>query len=381
MSDYILLTGATGLLGQYLLRDLLRAGIPVAVLIRPKKEQNAQARVEEILARQDAEMAEPLPRPFCLEGDITSPKLGLSAPARRWVGLHCKALLHNAASLQFQGNNRDLDPWLSNLTGTHNVLQLCRAARIPELHYVSTAYVCGDQTGPILESTLDCGQTFRNDYEHSKLAAEKLVRDASWLDNRTIYRPAIIVGDSRTGYTTTYHALYTYFNIAWLITGHLERDADGRVHAPVRLNLTGEERRNLVPVDWVAAVISFLVRQREHHGRTYHLTPPHSTTARELEEAMASYFRYYGVTFAGPQGLAGQELSELEQLFYTYIERYQPYWFREPEFDCRNTLAAVPHLPCPRIDKACLHRLLDFAIADQWGKRRRKSPGRVPMTG
>jgi thioester reductase-like protein len=356
-----------------LLRDLLLEGTSVAVLIRPKKQQSARDRLEEILTHWEAQHLGPLPRPVCLEGDITSPKLGLSGSARRWVARNCTSVLHNAASLNFHGTNREQEPWLSNLAGTGNVLELCRGTGLRDFHYVSTAYVCGQQGGLIEETALDGAQGFRNEYEHSKWRAEELVRTASWLDSRTIYRPAIIVGDWRTGYTTTYHALYTYFYFAWLYTRDLPRDADGRALAAVRLNLTGDERRNLVPVDWVSAVLTYLVRHGEHHGRTYHLTPPQPVTARELDEAMASYLRYYGTSFAGPDGLVGAELSELEEAFYSQIENYQSYWAREPEFDCRNTLAAVPHLPCPRIDRACLHRLLEFAIADKWGRRREGS--------
>ena len=56
------------------------------------------------------------------------------------------------------------------------------------------------------------------------------------------------------------------------------------------------------------------------------------------------------------------------------MSRYEPYWIEEPVFDCRNTLAAVPHLPCPPIDADCLRRLIDFAVADRWGKGPRKKP-------
>jgi thioester reductase-like protein len=100
---------------------------------------------------------------------------------------------------------------LSNLTGTRNLLQLCRETGVRQFDHVSTAYVCGKRPGPVFERELDCGQTFRNDYERSKCEAEKLVRAAAHLDRVTVYRPAIIVGDSRTGYTTAYHGPYAYF--------------------------------------------------------------------------------------------------------------------------------------------------------------------------
>jgi nucleoside-diphosphate-sugar epimerase len=284
-------------------------------------------------------------------------------------------VIHNAASLTFFGKDRNEDPWLSNLTGTQNVLQFCEKAGLRHLHYMSTAYVCGKRPEVILESELDDSAGFRNDYEHCKFEAEKLVRSASFLDSLTIYRPAIIVGDSRTGYTSTYHGLYTYFQFAWMLRQYANLQEDGRWHVPVRLNVTGDERRNLIAVDWVSAVTTYLVLNPKHHGQTYHLTPPNPVTAREIEEAMCSHLGYYGPTFVGPDGLGKGDLNEVERLFYEYVGRYAPYWAQEPIFDCTNIRTAVPHLPCPRIDAACMHRLMEFAIQDRWVKKKTRRQG------
>jgi nucleoside-diphosphate-sugar epimerase len=372
MHDYVLLTGATGLLGQYLLRDLLRRGLRIAVIIRSRGSQSAQDRLARILAHWESELDPDLPRPVCLEGDITAANLGLNAEDRLWVADRCRSVLHNAASLTFFGKDRSQDPWLSNLTGTANVLEFCRQTKLRELHYISTAYVCGRTSGTIWEVDLDRGQEFRNDYEHCKCEAEKLVRAASFLDRPTIYRPAVIVGDSRTGYTATYHALYTYLHFAWTLCQHARRDEAGRCALPLRLNLTGEEGRNLVSVDWVSAVTTHIVVDSKYHGRTYHLTPSRPVTVRQIDDAMSAYFKYYGPTFAGPDGLTNQELNEVEKTFYSYVERYQPYWNGEPTFDCTNTCTFAAHLPCPRIDTRLLHRLIDYALHDRWGKRRRE---------
>src|SRR5262249_37673737 len=151
----------------------------------------------------------------------------------------------------------------------------CREVGLRDLHHVSTAYVCGLRAGPIREDEdLDGGQGFRNDYEQSKFEAERLVRAAPFLDRLTVYRPALIVGASRTGYPSSYPGLYPYLQFAWVLLRYMQPGPDGRYFVPVRLNLTGEEPRNLVPVDWVSAVIAHLVQRPEHHGRTYHLTPP-----------------------------------------------------------------------------------------------------------
>jgi nucleoside-diphosphate-sugar epimerase len=370
MSKHLLLTGATGLVGQYLVRDLLLEGAPLAVLIRSQGGSSAQERLEQVITHWETELYRKLPRPVCLDGDITRSGLGLTREARRWAAKHCTAILHNAASLTFFGKDKGSDPWLSNLAGTANVLNLCRETGVRKLHYMSTAYVCGNRPGTILESELEHEYGFRNDYEQCKFEAEKLVRSAPFLDSVTIYRPATIVGDSQTGYTATYHGLYSYFQFAWMLRQFAKLQEDGRWYVSLRLNLTGDECRNLIPVDWVSAVTTHLVLNSQHHGQTYHITPTEPITAREIEEAMCSHFGYYGPTFVGPNGLADGPLNEIEQKFYDYVERYAPYWSKEPVFDCCNTRTAAASLPCPRIDTSCLCRLIEFAIEDRWGKRR-----------
>src|SRR5207245_3303810 len=78
MSKYLLLTGSTGLVGQYLLRDLLLEQMPVAVLIRSQEDATAQERLEQVMSHWESELYRKLPRPVCLEGDITAPDLGLT---------------------------------------------------------------------------------------------------------------------------------------------------------------------------------------------------------------------------------------------------------------------------------------------------------------
>jgi nucleoside-diphosphate-sugar epimerase len=378
---HVLLTGATGLLGQYLLRDLLRAGQPVAVLIRARQNQSPRARLEQVLSFWERETGRPLPRPALLEGDIRQAGLGLSARDRRWAARHCTSVLHNAASLTFVGEDRRGEPWRSNCAGTGQVLAFCRNARLRELHYVSTAYVCGKRTDTVREDELERGQQFRNDYEESKFEAERLLRSAAFVDPPTVYRPAILIGDSRTGFTATYHGIYRYMQFLSLLVRLLPRDADGRVHCPLRLNSTGHERHHFVPVDWAAAVIAHIFRHRENHGRCYHLTSAQPVLAREVCEHFVRYFPIYGPRYVGPGALDPAGMNELEKMFYEYVSRYEHYWTGEPVFDCSNTLAAAPDLPCPALDEALWRRLVQFAVRDRFGKGRGKSAAKARPQG
>jgi hypothetical protein len=136
----------------------------------------------------------------------------------------------------------------------------------------------------------------------------------------------------------------------------------------VRIPLNGDERCNFVPVDWVSEVVTHIVTHPDHHGRTYHLTPDRPVSAVEVHGALANYFRYAGPVFAGPEAFAQGDCTEMEKMYAAHVARYQLYTAEDPAFDCTNTRSTAPHLPCPPIDEACLRRLLDFAIRDNWGR-------------
>lgn len=371
MSGAVLLTGATGLVGRYLLRELLQAGVNVAVVIRPKRDATSQQRLEEVLTHWEKISGRKLPQPVIFNGDITLPRLGLSQDAQNWVSSNVDQIIHNAASLTFHGKDRSAEPWRSNFNGTNHVLELCRATNIRQMHYVSTAYVCGITNSRVLETNPSKPPvSFRNDYEESKYLTEQLVRDSIDFDQLTIYRPGTIVGDSQTGFTSTYHAFYAYLQFAWILSQFSPKDNEGRWCAPIRLTAIGNEPRNFVPVEWVSAVMIQLFLASEHHGKTYHLTPTTPVTIAELDAAMSTFFSYYGTELVGQIEIPESEMNDIEQQFYRSLATYQPYWNLEPHFDCTNLLQALPSMPCPLMSEEVLHRLMAFAVSDNWGKRK-----------
>ncbi len=375
MSAYTLLTGSTGLLGRYLLRDLLLAGKRVAIVARANKKETVEQRIESILQPWETELGIELPRPVCFEGDLCQEFLGLDEIPRQWIAEHCSSMLHSAAALKFHEEN-DGEPWRTNVEGTRNVLQLCRDTGIKKMHYVSTAYVCGVRTGLVMENPSTLDQSFRNDYEKSKLAAETMVREDAGLEEVTVYRPAVIAGDSQTGYTNTYHGLYMYLKLMCLFAKNTEPGPNGIRHTPMQLDTTGDEPRNVIPVDWTSAVISHLFNTPESHGRTFHLAPKVRMTARQMVEAGCTYFNSTGVEFVGREGKRSDE--GMERDFYDNATMYRSYEDSDPEFDTTNTQKYAGHLPCPEIDEAMLHRFMKYGEEDCWGKRRHQGAS-VPL--
>lgn len=364
---YCLLTGATGLLGSHLLRDCLRAGLRLAVVARRGKDNSARQRIERLLARWEQEEHVLLPRPVVLEGDLAYPDLGLSPASLRWIARNCRAVVHNAARLTFFGASRRGEPWRTNVTGTHHVLDLCKQYGLREFHHVSTAYVCGLREGLILESDLDFGQSMGNDYERSKLEAERMVREAAFLDPPTIYRPSVIVGDLRSGYTSTFHGYYAMVRLAHTLVGQVALGSTGSQLVAAALGLKGGERKNFVPVDWVSAVMAFIVSHPEQHGKTYHLTTDQPTLiavwSRAIQDAVEGHS-----PMADPAHNQYRDGRWFEESFRDLSKIYQSYWRDDPDFDSSNTRQAVPHLPCPEVGYDALLRMARFAIRNNFGK-------------
>ncbi len=375
MPNFMLLTGATGLLGQYLLRDLLDRGTDVAVVVRPSRTADARARIEAIMARQDRLAGRYLRRPVVLPGDLSAQGLGLGPEDRRWIGRSCRSVLHNAASLSFtSGGPRTEEPWKGNVGGTTNLVELACELGIPTFHHVSTAYVCGLRTGRILESDGACGQEFGNDYEASKLEAEGIVRSAGFPEPPTVLRPAIIVGDSLTSYTSTFHGFYTPLRVmAALLPSMAGLPPIPEALWMAALGLTGTEAKNLVPVDWVSRIATHVVTNPRLHGDTYHLTPAHRVPVREIAEVtkqsiVAKLARQYQDRSAEPLASTTGNLPDyLANSFRDQMATYTAYWRDDPEFDTANTSAAAGHLPCPVVDAGMLRRLCDFALDANFG--------------
>jgi thioester reductase-like protein len=363
MPSYFLLTGATGLLGRYLTRNLLLEGADVAVLVRPSRRKSAEMRVESMMRCWEEILGIGVPRPKVLTGDINEPDLGLSLEEIKWVSESCRAVIHNAASLSFVTTGPNAEPWKSNVQGTRNVLSFCEQAGIRDLHHVSTAYISGLRQGRIYEADVNVGQEFANCYEESKIQAEELVRASTRLNSLTVYRPGIIIGDSQTSMTTTFHNFYALLQIA-LMLGRRDEiiDFTGKSNGThTRFNLDGHERKNLVPVDWVGDVMTHIVLAPQHHGKTYHLTPPIPVTMRLMKDVLEESIGIYGVQFEGA-GDRRANLSETEALFFDYMKVYESYWRDDPAFDTTNTRGAAPHLPCPHVDRQMLLRMAKVAI-------------------
>jgi long-chain acyl-CoA synthetase len=278
MGGVVLLTGATGFLGAQVARRLLeRTDHEVVALVRAPDAHAATRR----LARawwDWPELAAGIAggRVLAVAGDVRAPGLGLDPADWRGLTRRVTHIVHAAADLRVAAPLVELNR--TNVAGVAHLLALAAAAHrdhgLTRLTHVSTAYVAGLRPGEVAEDDLTDRYGFANGYERSKYEGERLVRAASSALPVTVVRPAMIVGDSRTGAVRTFNTVYA----------PLRRYLTGRRRlVPVRPGL----RVNIVPVDWVADAIARLTFDPAAEGRTVHLTAPFESlpTAAQLLDA------------------------------------------------------------------------------------------------
>jgi nucleoside-diphosphate-sugar epimerase len=264
-----LLTGFPGFIGRRLAARLLDADpkLRLAALVEGRMAEPAR----EVAADIDPERIDVLP------GDIAERRLGLADDDYERLRSEARLVFHLAAIY-------DLAVPLAiaqrvNVDGTGNVVDFCLAAESLERHvYVSTAYVAGLRTGIVYEHELIMGQGFKNHYESTKFQAEVWVRE--YLDRvpTTIIRPAIVVGDSRTGETEKFDGPY------FLLRTIAEADRRG---APIPNFGRAEAPFNVVPVDHVVEGMVALATDPAAVGETLHLVDPDPLSTRQLAAALS----------------------------------------------------------------------------------------------
>ncbi len=368
----ILLTGATGLLGNQILRALLRAGHHESILVLVRGDPRAaQARfhglVDESLHSQFARRVE------AVWADLDKPGLGLSQPAAEGLAERITHIIHAAAAVDFAlpyGAARS-----TNLDGTVRLVELAgRARNLKAFAHISTAHVAGRRAGFIAESELEHACGFVNSYEHTKYEAELFLRERMDELPIAVYRSTTLIGEARTGTVRQFNFFHNamrlcYHGLLPVIPG----DPCGHL--------------DLIPTDWAAEVVRFLVMENFHPGTTYHVCaePPRSFSLQELIEATLRAFESSaharGHAVRKPRIISldefdafvqaalddgrGRILQLLKPLGYFMPHLALPKVFGAEnlhrDLDARSDLA-VPHV------RAYYPQVVDFCLQTRWGR-------------
>ncbi|MFL6124429.1 amino acid adenylation domain-containing protein [Actinophytocola sp.] len=260
----ILLTGATGFLGAFLLRELLdTTGAEVRCLVRADGEAAATARIRGNLETYGLWDESTADRVVAVPGDLAAPRLGLSAAAFARHSREVDVIYHNGAEVNAVAAYSTLKP--ANVLGTQEVLRLAGTTRVKPVHYVSTTGVllAVDGNPPVLpeERWVVPGSLAANGYTATKWVAEELVRAAHGRGIPVaIYRPSRISGAATTGACSTSDGFWQLVRAMLVLGTAPELGPDATV--------------DLVPVDHVAGALAHLAARGIPDGRAHHLTNP-----------------------------------------------------------------------------------------------------------
>ena len=271
----IFMTGFPGFLGSALLpRIMARTGEEAVCLVQPKYRHAAEIRVKELVAADESLEG----RVRLVDGEITVAGLGLSDSDASSMWSSTTEIWHLAALYDLT-----VEPELAtrvNVDGTRNVLDVAaRCEQLRRFHYFSTCVVSGRYPGPFAEDDLEVGAPFHNHYESTKHLAEAEVRRRMGEGlPATIYRPSVVVGDSRTGETQKFDG--PYFALQFLLR-------QPRVAVLPVIGDAGLTSVNVVPRDFVVDAAAYLSGLPQSAGRTYALADPHPPTVAAMVDVLA----------------------------------------------------------------------------------------------
>ena len=256
-------TGATGFIGRHLVQELLdnREG-EIFVLVR----EGSREKLDDLIERWGSG-----DRVVGVTGDLTKPKLGVDD---KWIEEHTGSIdhfFHLAASYDMTADDEANET--SNVKGTRNAVQLANALQASRLHHTSSVAAAGDFKGLFREDHFDEGQKLPSAYHRTKFESERIAREESEIPWR-VYRPAVVVGNSKTGEMDKVDGPYYFFKAI----------QKARATLPPWFPLVGPElgHTNIVPVDFVAAAMDHIAHEEGLDGQAFHLCSPKGIRSGEV---------------------------------------------------------------------------------------------------
>ena len=257
----IFITGATGFLGSYLLKQLLDDGYHCHLLVRCLNKATGKLRILESLDEIKGNSCINPDQIHIIPGDLTQPLLGLNALDLENVIQLCDQFIHCAASVRFDLSYDEAHA--VNVNGTKEFIEIAqlrkKTAQLKRVDIVSTAYIAGATQGLVKESAPLNGIRFRNTYEQTKHEAELYATEKMAELPITIFRPSIIVGEASNGKTHNFNTIYSFLKMyargQWRIL-------PANKNTPI----------DLVSVDYVRDAMMAIRQQPESIGGFFHLT-------------------------------------------------------------------------------------------------------------
>jgi thioester reductase-like protein len=346
-SETIFLTGFPGFIAERLVKRLASRDTKFFLLVQKSFIEKAAQAIRDVAAKTNL----PVENFALVEGDITQANLGIDEETSKTIRESATGVYHLAAIYDLAVAKETASR--VNVEGTRNVNEFVeKLQNLRRYNYVSTCYVAGKRTGKILESELEHAAGFRNFYEETKYLAELEVAKLKNDIPLTIFRPSIVVGDSKTGETAKYDGIYSL--ILYLRKApHLFRF----------VNVGNKDvKLNLVPVDFVVEAIAALSKDERAIGKTIALADPNPLTTEEIFDAFAEAMTGKKSVVKPPPSLVENFLMlPLTPLVSGLPHSGVPYFFVPQTYDTSlaDELLALHNIACPNF-KSYVGNLLNF---------------------
>ncbi len=248
-------TGATGFIGRYLIGNLLKRKGTIHVLVRKGSEKKFEKIAED--------MEWDRSRLQVVTGDLASPKLGLPPAKLRMLSGKITHFFHLAAIYDLTASAESQR--VANIDGTRHAIDLATAIKAGCFHHTSSIAAAGLYPGVFREDMFDEAEGLDDPYLRTKHESEGLVRNDCKIPWR-IYRPGMVVGDSKTGFIDKIDGPYYLFGLIKKM----------RELLPQWMPTLGIEggRINIVPVDFVADAMDHIAHKKGLDGHCFHLVDP-----------------------------------------------------------------------------------------------------------
>jgi len=376
----IILTGATGFLGAFLMAGLLERGYQVTVLGRPSGDMRLSDRLSRLTRWFSIDPGEKL---SAIETDFSKKHLGLDDKAYGNLCANAGKIIHCASDTSFAERNRER-VMNTNVNSLSSLLDLAADSRTEHLYYISTAYACGLCEGICMETPVTA-QNFHNVYEESKAQAEEIIRRGCE-DNGvplSILRPSIVYGHSKTGKALKFNALYycvkSISSMRDIFINDIRQggeksgkwgfslDDDGVLNLPLRICLPNRGSVNLIPVDYFVETVLRII---EHSGtdEIYHITCDDPPDIMMLTEYTQRYLGVRGTQVLWNQSGKITDPNPAEELFERLFEPYRPYLSDNRTFDRSRTHDITNGVSAPPLTYEIFENCMDYAVACGWGK-------------
>jgi thioester reductase-like protein len=342
----IFLTGSTGYIGAHVAANLLgNSAEPLNLLVRAHNEQEARERLWRSF---QLHMEFPLfrdaldSRIHIFRGDLTSERFGQDADAYQRLVRSTGSILHCAASLNRKSEKSCLNV---NLRGTLEVVQLAMRARddhgLRRFSHVSTVAVAGQRHNEVVteDKSIEWDRSDYDPYARTKKFCEHLIRKLLPEVPRTIFRPSIVLGDSRRPETNQFDMVRAFVFLAGL---------------PV-LPFRPADKLDIVPVDFVADAIAALHLKEKPAFETYHLSSgAASETFHQVTDALtAAQGKRSPVYMPGLERPSSRMVNALANRsgkvggVATLLKVFLPYLVWNTVFDNSRVVAEMGRAPAP----------------------------------